>query len=138
MSKDHSRWIILLAIPLGVSTKKQLATDALWCLYNSLLSKVEPKNFKSVITEDCWFQAMQDKIHEFDRLQVTAYAYQKAHEALKRSFGIKTHEEVRRVAQFLGDKLVSWSSKKQKSTCELNYKVQNTLPLPGMLCSILG
>ncbi|GJV94421.1 retrovirus-related pol polyprotein from transposon TNT 1-94 [Tanacetum coccineum] len=32
--------------------------------------KVEPKNFKSAITEDCWFQAMQDEIHEFDRLQV--------------------------------------------------------------------
>ncbi|GJU44032.1 retrovirus-related pol polyprotein from transposon TNT 1-94 [Tanacetum coccineum] len=53
-----------------VSTRKQLATDALWCLYNSVLSKVEPKNFKSAITEDCWFQAMQDEIHEFDRLQI--------------------------------------------------------------------
>ncbi|GJZ01997.1 integrase, catalytic region, zinc finger, CCHC-type containing protein [Tanacetum coccineum] len=30
---------------------------------------IEPKNFKSAITEDCWFQAMQDEIHEFDRLQ---------------------------------------------------------------------
>ncbi|GJU92375.1 retrovirus-related pol polyprotein from transposon TNT 1-94 [Tanacetum coccineum] len=42
-----------------VSTRKQLTTDALWCLYNSLLSKVEPKNFKSAATKDCWFQAMQ-------------------------------------------------------------------------------
>ncbi|GJT53158.1 retrovirus-related pol polyprotein from transposon TNT 1-94 [Tanacetum coccineum] len=31
---------------------------------------IEPKNFKSAITKDCWFQAMQDEIHEFDRLQV--------------------------------------------------------------------
>ncbi|GJU75660.1 retrovirus-related pol polyprotein from transposon TNT 1-94 [Tanacetum coccineum] len=53
-----------------VSTRKQLATDALWCFYNSVLSKVEPKNFKSVVAEDCWFQAMQDEIHEFDRLDV--------------------------------------------------------------------
>ncbi|GKC87624.1 putative ribonuclease H-like domain-containing protein, partial [Tanacetum coccineum] len=30
---------------------------------------VKPKNFKSAIIEDCWFQAMQDEIHEFDRLQ---------------------------------------------------------------------
>ncbi|GJT23849.1 retrovirus-related pol polyprotein from transposon TNT 1-94 [Tanacetum coccineum] len=44
-----------------VSTRKQLATDALWCFYNSVLSKV---------TEDCWFEAMQEEIHEFDRLQV--------------------------------------------------------------------
>ncbi|GJV32387.1 retrovirus-related pol polyprotein from transposon TNT 1-94, partial [Tanacetum coccineum] len=53
-----------------VSTRKQLATDALWCFYNSVLSKFEPKNFKSAITEDCWFQTMQDEIHKFDRLDV--------------------------------------------------------------------
>ncbi|GKB90367.1 retrovirus-related pol polyprotein from transposon TNT 1-94 [Tanacetum coccineum] len=53
-----------------VSTLKQLATNAFWCLYNSVLSKVEPKNFKSAITEDYWFQAMQDEIHEFDRPNV--------------------------------------------------------------------
>ncbi|GJU27577.1 hypothetical protein Tco_1166198 [Tanacetum coccineum] len=53
-----------------VSTRKQLATDALWCFYHSVLSKVEPKNFKSAISETSWFEAMQDKIHEFDRLQV--------------------------------------------------------------------
>ncbi|GJS97218.1 putative ribonuclease H-like domain-containing protein [Tanacetum coccineum] len=53
-----------------VSTRKQLATDALWCFYNSVLSKIKPKNFQSAATEDCWFQAMQDEIHEFDRLDV--------------------------------------------------------------------
>ncbi|GJR41011.1 retrovirus-related pol polyprotein from transposon TNT 1-94 [Tanacetum coccineum] len=44
------------------SSSGQLATDALWCFYNSVLSKVEPKNFQSVVTEDCWFQAMHDFI----------------------------------------------------------------------------
>nr|GEV23821.1 hypothetical protein [Tanacetum cinerariifolium] len=34
------------------------------------LHKFEPKTFKSAITKDCWFQAMQDEIHEFDQLQV--------------------------------------------------------------------
>ncbi|GJZ78750.1 putative ribonuclease H-like domain-containing protein [Tanacetum coccineum] len=58
-----------------VSTRKQLATDALWCFYNSVLSKVEPKNFKSAVAEDCWFQAMQDEIHEFDRLDVKLDEY---------------------------------------------------------------
>ncbi|GJZ23799.1 putative ribonuclease H-like domain-containing protein [Tanacetum coccineum] len=53
-----------------VSTRKQLSTDALWCFYHSILSKVEPKNLKTVVTETCWFEAMQDEIHEFDRLQV--------------------------------------------------------------------
>ncbi|GJS86236.1 hypothetical protein Tco_0752777 [Tanacetum coccineum] len=67
-SKDHPLDNIIGNPSRPVSTRKQLATDALWCLYNSVLSKVEPKNFKSAITEDCWFQAMQDEIHEFDRL----------------------------------------------------------------------
>ncbi|GJT40254.1 retrovirus-related pol polyprotein from transposon TNT 1-94 [Tanacetum coccineum] len=68
-SKDHPLDNIIGNPSRPVSTRKQLATDALWCLYNSVLSKVEPKNFKSVITEDCWFQAMQDEIHKFDQLQ---------------------------------------------------------------------
>ncbi|GJV03883.1 putative ribonuclease H-like domain-containing protein [Tanacetum coccineum] len=53
-----------------VSTRKQLAIDALWCFYNSVLSKIEQKNFQYAATEDCWFQAMQDEIHEFDWLDV--------------------------------------------------------------------
>ncbi|GJS13431.1 retrovirus-related pol polyprotein from transposon TNT 1-94 [Tanacetum coccineum] len=53
-----------------VSTRKQLASDALWCCFHTELSKLEPKNFKMAVIEDCWFQAMQDEIHEFDRLEV--------------------------------------------------------------------
>nr|GFA22252.1 hypothetical protein [Tanacetum cinerariifolium] len=60
---------------LSSTESPYLATDALWCLYSSVLSKVKPKNFKSAINEDCWFQAMQDEIHEFDRLQVKLYEY---------------------------------------------------------------
>nr|GFA34127.1 retrovirus-related Pol polyprotein from transposon TNT 1-94 [Tanacetum cinerariifolium] len=33
-------------------------------------STESPYNFKSTIIKDCWFQAMQDEIYEFDRLQV--------------------------------------------------------------------
>nr|GEW13439.1 hypothetical protein [Tanacetum cinerariifolium] len=69
-SKDHPLDNVIGNPSRPVSTRKQLTTDALWSLYNSVLSKVEPKNFKSAITKDCWFQAMQDEIHEFDRLQV--------------------------------------------------------------------
>ncbi|GKF12026.1 retrovirus-related pol polyprotein from transposon TNT 1-94 [Tanacetum coccineum] len=31
---------------------------------------VEPKNVKTAMDEACWFKAMQEEIHEFDRLQV--------------------------------------------------------------------
>ncbi|GKB76595.1 retrovirus-related pol polyprotein from transposon TNT 1-94 [Tanacetum coccineum] len=69
-SKDHPIDNIIGNPSRPVSTRKQLATDALWCLYNSVLSKVKPKNFKTAIDEACWFEAMQEEIHEFDRLQV--------------------------------------------------------------------
>ncbi|GKB39560.1 hypothetical protein Tco_0884502 [Tanacetum coccineum] len=49
---------------------KQLASDALWCCYHTVLSKVKPKNFKMAMNEDSWFKAMQDEIYEFDRLKV--------------------------------------------------------------------
>nr|GEU35949.1 integrase, catalytic region, zinc finger, CCHC-type, peptidase aspartic, catalytic [Tanacetum cinerariifolium] len=34
------------------------------------LSTVKPKKFKPAVTKDCWFEAMQEEIHEFDRPQV--------------------------------------------------------------------
>ncbi|GJW14199.1 retrovirus-related pol polyprotein from transposon TNT 1-94 [Tanacetum coccineum] len=64
--KDHPLDNVIDNPSRLVSTRKQFATDALWCLYNSVLSKVKPKNFKSAIIKDCWFQAMQDEIYEFD------------------------------------------------------------------------
>nr|GEZ60732.1 integrase, catalytic region, zinc finger, CCHC-type, peptidase aspartic, catalytic [Tanacetum cinerariifolium] len=36
-----------------------------------LSSTESPYNFKYAIIKDCWFQAMQDEIHEFNRLQVS-------------------------------------------------------------------
>ncbi|GJS28956.1 retrovirus-related pol polyprotein from transposon TNT 1-94 [Tanacetum coccineum] len=37
---------------------------------SSGIVKFGTKTFKYAVTEDCWFQAMQDEIHEFDRLDV--------------------------------------------------------------------
>ncbi|GKB15848.1 hypothetical protein Tco_0849771 [Tanacetum coccineum] len=63
-------------------------------------SRPSIQEIQIAITEDGWFQAMQDEIHEFDRLQVVQ----------------DTQRSTSGSAQFIGDKLVSWSSKKQKST----------------------
>ncbi|GJS18342.1 integrase, catalytic region, zinc finger, CCHC-type containing protein [Tanacetum coccineum] len=69
-TKDHPLDNIVGNPSRPVSTRKQLASDALWSCFYTELSKVEPKNFKMVMIEDCWFQAMQDEIHEFDHLEV--------------------------------------------------------------------
>ncbi|GJT58899.1 retrovirus-related pol polyprotein from transposon TNT 1-94 [Tanacetum coccineum] len=69
-TKDHPLDNIVGNPSRPVSTRKQLASDALWCCYHTVLSKVKPKNFKMAVNEDSWFEAMQDKIHEFDQLKV--------------------------------------------------------------------
>ncbi|GKD47602.1 retrovirus-related pol polyprotein from transposon TNT 1-94, partial [Tanacetum coccineum] len=38
-----------------------------FCILN-----VKPKNFKTAMTEACWFEDMQEESHEFDRLQKKA------------------------------------------------------------------
>ncbi|GJX70990.1 retrovirus-related pol polyprotein from transposon TNT 1-94 [Tanacetum coccineum] len=54
----------------SVSTRKQLQTDAMWCYFDAFLTLVEPKNFKQEMTEPSWIDAIQEEIHEFERLQV--------------------------------------------------------------------
>ncbi|GJV20372.1 retrovirus-related pol polyprotein from transposon TNT 1-94 [Tanacetum coccineum] len=68
-SKDHLIDNVIGNPSRPVSTRNQLATDALWCLFSSVLSKVEPKNGKTAMDEACWFESMQEEIHKFDRLQ---------------------------------------------------------------------
>ncbi|GJT23650.1 retrovirus-related pol polyprotein from transposon TNT 1-94 [Tanacetum coccineum] len=54
----------------SISTRKQLQTDAMWCYFDAFLTLVEPKNFKQAMTELSWIEAMQEEIHEFQRLEV--------------------------------------------------------------------
>nr|GEU33440.1 retrotransposon protein, putative, unclassified [Tanacetum cinerariifolium] len=53
----------------SVSTRKKLKTNAMWCYFNAFLTLVEPKNFKEAMLESSWIEAMQEEIHEFERLQ---------------------------------------------------------------------
>ncbi|GJX11163.1 retrovirus-related pol polyprotein from transposon TNT 1-94 [Tanacetum coccineum] len=53
-----------------VSIRRQLSTDALWFYFHAFLAKEEPKNYKEVMEESYWIEAMQEEIHEFERLKV--------------------------------------------------------------------
>ncbi|GKA99418.1 retrovirus-related pol polyprotein from transposon TNT 1-94 [Tanacetum coccineum] len=100
-TKDHPiDNVIGNPFPL-VSTKKQLATDALWCFYHYVLSKVDHKNFKTAMTEPCWFEAMQEEIHEFDRLQAQLVA-----KGYRQEEGIDFEESFALVARIEAIKIV--------------------------------
>ncbi|GJW26601.1 retrovirus-related pol polyprotein from transposon TNT 1-94 [Tanacetum coccineum] len=54
----------------SISTRKKLQTDAMWYYFDAFLTSVEPKNYKEAMLEPSWIDAMQEEIHEFERLQV--------------------------------------------------------------------
>ncbi|GKD89384.1 hypothetical protein Tco_1364891, partial [Tanacetum coccineum] len=69
-TKDHPIANVIGDPSRSVSTKKQLQTNAMWCYFDAFLTSVETKNIKQEMTELSWIDAMQEEIHEFERLQV--------------------------------------------------------------------
>ncbi|GJZ13556.1 retrovirus-related pol polyprotein from transposon TNT 1-94 [Tanacetum coccineum] len=69
-TKDHPIANVIGDPSRSVSTRNQLETDAMWCYFDVFLTSVEPKNFKQAMTEPSWIDAMQEEIHEFERLEV--------------------------------------------------------------------
>ncbi|GJU63238.1 retrovirus-related pol polyprotein from transposon TNT 1-94 [Tanacetum coccineum] len=69
-TKDYPLANVIGNLSRPVSTRKQLETDVMWCYFDAFLTSVEPKNFKEAMLESSWIEAMQEEIHEFERLQV--------------------------------------------------------------------
>nr|GEU54507.1 hypothetical protein [Tanacetum cinerariifolium] len=43
--------------------------DPKMCMYTLTVSTAEPKNIKEVMADSAWIEAMQEELHQFDRLQ---------------------------------------------------------------------
>ncbi|GJR67678.1 hypothetical protein Tco_0013743 [Tanacetum coccineum] len=69
-TKDHPLENIIGELERPVSTRIQLHEQALFCYYDAFLTSVEPKNYKDVLTQACWIEAMQEELNEFERLEV--------------------------------------------------------------------
>nr|GFB85784.1 retrovirus-related Pol polyprotein from transposon TNT 1-94 [Tanacetum cinerariifolium] len=53
-----------------VKTRRQLATNPEMCMYALTVSTTESKNIKEAMVDSAWIEAMQEKLHQFDRLQI--------------------------------------------------------------------
>nr|GEV55116.1 integrase, catalytic region, zinc finger, CCHC-type, peptidase aspartic, catalytic [Tanacetum cinerariifolium] len=53
-----------------VQTRRQLATDPEMCMYALTVSTAKPKNIKEAMADSAWIEAMQEELHQFDRLQM--------------------------------------------------------------------
>ncbi|GKE79792.1 retrovirus-related pol polyprotein from transposon TNT 1-94 [Tanacetum coccineum] len=69
-TKDHPIANVIRDPSRSVSTRKQLQTDAMWCYFDAFLTSIEPMKFKQAMIEPSWIDAIQEEIHEFERLQV--------------------------------------------------------------------
>ncbi|GJX21279.1 retrovirus-related pol polyprotein from transposon TNT 1-94 [Tanacetum coccineum] len=53
-----------------VETRRQLATDPEMCMFVLSMSTAESKTIKEAMADSTWIEAMQEELHQFDRLQV--------------------------------------------------------------------
>ncbi|GJU77740.1 retrovirus-related pol polyprotein from transposon TNT 1-94 [Tanacetum coccineum] len=53
-----------------VQTSRKLATDPEMCIFALSVSIAEQKNIKEAMADSTWIKAMQEELHQFDRLQV--------------------------------------------------------------------
>nr|GEX96331.1 hypothetical protein [Tanacetum cinerariifolium] len=68
--KDHPLNNSISQLSKPVSTRLQLYEQVLFCYYEAFLTSVEPKTYKEALTQSCWIEAMQEELHEFERLEV--------------------------------------------------------------------
>ncbi|GKB90614.1 hypothetical protein Tco_0962886, partial [Tanacetum coccineum] len=146
-----------------LQTRKQLAIDSEMCMFALTLSTAKLTNTKEAMADHAWIEAMQEELHQFDRLEVwelgdqpfrkiviklkwkALYGLKQAPRAwydelsnflMSKGFtkGLQIHQSPRAFSdadhagcldthkitsggiQFLGEKLVSWMSKKQDCT----------------------
>nr|GEV36821.1 hypothetical protein [Tanacetum cinerariifolium] len=53
-----------------VQTRRQLTTDHEMCMFAPTVSTAEPKNIKEAMADSAWIEAIQEELHQFNRLQV--------------------------------------------------------------------
>nr|GEZ91878.1 hypothetical protein [Tanacetum cinerariifolium] len=68
--KDHPLEQVRENPSKPVQTRRQLATDPEMCMFVLTVSTAEPKNIKEAMADSAWIEAMQEELHQFDRLQV--------------------------------------------------------------------
>ncbi|GJS37803.1 retrovirus-related pol polyprotein from transposon TNT 1-94 [Tanacetum coccineum] len=68
-TRDHPLEQVRGNPTMPVQTRRQLATDPEMCMFALTVSIVEPKNIKEAMADSAWIEAMQEELHQFDRLK---------------------------------------------------------------------
>ncbi|GJX12510.1 retrovirus-related pol polyprotein from transposon TNT 1-94 [Tanacetum coccineum] len=54
----------------SIRTRHQTETDGKMCMFALSVSQTEPKNIKEAMADSAWIEAMQEELHQFDRLDI--------------------------------------------------------------------
>nr|GEW59340.1 retrovirus-related Pol polyprotein from transposon TNT 1-94 [Tanacetum cinerariifolium] len=68
-TKDHPLKQVRGNPSRPVQIRRQLAIDPEMCMYTLTMSTTEPKSIKEAMADSTWIEAMQEELHQFDRLQ---------------------------------------------------------------------
>nr|GEV19179.1 integrase, catalytic region, zinc finger, CCHC-type, peptidase aspartic, catalytic [Tanacetum cinerariifolium] len=68
MTKDHPLEQVIGNPSQSIRTRRQLETDGEMCIFALTVSRTEPKNIKEAIADSAWIKAVQEEVHQFDRL----------------------------------------------------------------------
>ncbi|GJV42620.1 retrovirus-related pol polyprotein from transposon TNT 1-94 [Tanacetum coccineum] len=69
-TKNHPLEQVIGNPSQSIRTRRQLETDGEMCMFALTVSQTEPKNIKEAMADSAWIEAMQEEIHQFDRLDV--------------------------------------------------------------------
>nr|GEY06839.1 retrovirus-related Pol polyprotein from transposon TNT 1-94 [Tanacetum cinerariifolium] len=68
-TKDHPLEQVHRNPSRPVQTRRQLTTDPEMCMYALTVSTPKPRHIKEAMADSAWIKAMQEELHQFDRLQ---------------------------------------------------------------------
>nr|GEV89281.1 hypothetical protein [Tanacetum cinerariifolium] len=88
-TKYHPIQNIIGELSRPVSTRLQLHEQALFYYYDAILTSIEPKKYKEALTQSCRIKAIQEELHEFERLDGEGIDFEESFAPIAR------HEDVR-------------------------------------------
>nr|GEW48647.1 Gag-Pol polyprotein [Tanacetum cinerariifolium] len=72
-----------------VQTRRQLETDPEMCMFALTVSTAEPKNIKEAMADSAWIEAMQEELHQFDKLQEEGIDFEESFALVARSEAVQ-------------------------------------------------
>ncbi|GJR42591.1 retrovirus-related pol polyprotein from transposon TNT 1-94 [Tanacetum coccineum] len=83
-TKDHPLTQVHGNPSKPLQTRRQLATDLEMCMFALTVSIVEPKNIKEAMDDSAWIKAMQEELHQFNRLQEEGIDFEESFDPVAR------------------------------------------------------